>query len=60
MATPMHITPNTPRAASAALGLNSVRALCGTKLKPGDGAPRNAPICARCARNAGWSHDKRH
>ncbi|QGK71609.1 hypothetical protein GIY23_20660 [Allosaccharopolyspora coralli] len=60
MAKPMHITPDTCRAETAAQGLNSIRALCGTKLKPGEGAKPNAPLCGRCYRKAGWSYDKRH
>ncbi|MDR7300402.1 hypothetical protein [Haloactinomyces albus] len=60
MAKPMHITPDSIRADLAAQGLISVRALCGTKLKPGDGANPNAPLCPACYRKAGWTHDKRH
>lgn len=60
MATPMHIVPDSLRADTAALGLNSVRAFCGKKLNPGEGAKRNAPLCPRCYRKAGWTYDKRH
>lgn len=60
MPAPMHITPDTVRADLAAMGLMSVRAFCGKKLKPGEGAARNAPLCPRCYRKAGWTYDKRH
>ncbi|CAM00458.1 hypothetical protein A8924_1524 [Saccharopolyspora erythraea NRRL 2338] len=54
----MHIVP-TLRADLAAVGLASYRTYCGTKLRSGDGAPKNAPLCPSCARKAGWTHDKR-
>ncbi len=41
-------------------GLFGLRSLCGKRLREGDGAAHNAPLCPTCYRRSGWPHDKRH
>lgn len=37
----------------------SVRTLCGLRVRQGSGAASGGPMCPACAREAGWTVDRR-
>lgn len=41
------------------IGLKAPRAHCGARLRHGEGAAYDAPMCRKCMEVAGWTHDKR-